>query len=96
MKVNQVQALKELKQEYEILRNLPIDDQVLDSTSHVRRNTTSIYSSESENVSEISSSKQSRQKVKGERETHILEVEKKQLEMVVGNSMRKIEELLMN
>ena len=71
MKFNQVEALKELKQEYEILRKLPIEDQVLDF-SHARKNTTSIYSSESENTSGISSSKQSRAKVRGEREAQIL------------------------
>ena len=104
MKFNQMETLKELRQEYEILRNLPLQDDFL-GHSHMKKENMSDYSSShqhQEQESVTSSSKQTEQQRKhrnsstSHRDAQVLTLEKRQLELVIGNSMRKIEELLNN
>lgn len=98
MKFNQMETLKELRQEYEILRNLPLQDDFL-GHSHLKKENLSDYSSshqQQEPDSVTSSSKQTdkrkhRNSSSSHRDTQVLTLEKRQLELVIGNSMRKIE-----
>lgn len=103
-KFNQMETLKELRQEYEILRNLPLQDEFL-GHSHLKKENLSEYSSSQHNhqandTESLSSKQTDRRKQRNSssnvRDTQILTLEKKQLELVIGNSMRKIEELLNN
>ena len=97
LKTNQIEILKELKKEYEVLKN---------STLEVREVGRPPASSESESNfdgrsasnSEAQSSLRSRARSHRQdaRQLHMADLEKKQLEMMLANSMKKIEELLHN
>ena len=74
---------------------MPIDDKIGMKSKIKQRQPTSEYSSSIDDRSDITSSKQSRTK-KVSRDAEILAIEKKQLEIVISNSLKKIEELLQN
>ena len=102
MKYNQMETLKELRQEYEILRGLPLQDEFL-GHSHLKKQASDYSSSRHEPESVSSSSKQTDRRHKKQRDSsagrrdsrehnhQAMALEKRQLELVIGNSMRKIE-----
>lgn len=98
LKSNQIEILKELKKEYEVLRNSS-----LDSRNFIQKKLTSESESNGENNSISNSDAQSSLKSKTVRssqrhydtkELKLVTLEKKQLELMLSNSMKKIEELL--
>jgi hypothetical protein len=100
LKNTQIEKLKELKQEYEVLRNLNIEEKPSPPglLHKVHSSSSSIQQSHSDEMIS-SSSRQKKSSVRKEnisRDAQILALEKKQLEMVINNSMKKIEELLHN
>jgi hypothetical protein len=89
--------LKELKKEYDVLRNSSLDSRV---NLH-KKNTSeseSVLDSASQSDAQSNFSKQThtRQKRMDNKELQMVTLEKKQLELMLNNSMKKIEELLHN
>jgi hypothetical protein len=90
------QILKELRQEYEILRNLPIDDGLNTygkgyGQQHHRLSDSSVSSSVRSKRSNHLRESDAHSPQVAPRELEAVHLEKKQLEIVIGNSMRKIE-----
>lgn len=89
--------MKELKKEYDVLRNSSLDSRV---NLH-KKNTSeseSVLDSASQSDAHSNFSKQThtRQKKMDNKELQMVTLEKKQLELMLNNSMKKIEELLHN
>jgi hypothetical protein len=94
-----------LRQEYEILKNLSVEDSInLHAKNYEHRDAPKFSASSSLSSSmhskKSSKARDSEHEVRspklGSKEMETLHLEKKQLEIVIGNSMRKIEELLNN
>lgn len=89
MKNEQIERLKDLRTEFEEIRK-GNPEYIAPRTSR----TPSMHSSSSSSLNPALTPQPSKAKTSGGRELQILELEKKQLETMLQNSMKKIEELL--
>lgn len=101
LKSNQIEILKELKREYEVLKNSSIESKVYpkgkeasESDSNIGEQSEGRESSNRDRDTHKSRAK--KEGLGGSREYQMLQLEKKQLEIIINNSMKKIEELLHN
>jgi hypothetical protein len=89
LKNEQIEKLKDLRNEYEEIRKIATDYAAPRGSRTPSANSTSRSNSQAD-------PQPPRGLAQGGREVQILELEKKQLEIMVENSMKKIEELLHN
>lgn len=88
------EILKELRQEYEILRNISIEESEHVPLKQIQQKHPQ-YEEPNSDLSSSMTSKESKSRAgrppkQSSREVEQLHIEKKQLELVIGNSMRKI------
>ena len=101
LKTNQIEILKELKKQYEVLKNSSMDSRIGSNNKSISESES--YNGDSNSISQSdaqsslkSNRNHSRSKMAETKELRLVSLEKKQLEIMLGNSMKKIQELLHN